>query len=253
MINITPTVKQLLIINSLFYIGSTIVGEPAYKFLSLCFFENRDFYFWQIITHMFMHAPIPNIMHIIFNMLALYFFGSALEHFWGSKRFILFYISCGLGAAFLYIAMNYYYYENGINILVRNGFSKNEILKTIWEGKMNVKWREILTPTDFQAFKDAAYSGNFLGSSGVVYGLMVGFACMVPNQELTFSASIPIPIKVKYYVSGLLLVDLYWGVSGDSIFSPTGIDSFANLGGAITGMLMMLYWKDNKFKHNRWN
>ncbi|HEU4790561.1 MAG TPA: rhomboid family intramembrane serine protease, partial [Flavobacterium sp.] len=94
MMNITPTVKQLLIINVLFYIGSMIVGEPAYKMLSMYFFENPNFHFWQIFTHMFMHAPLPNIMHIAFNMFALYSFGSALEHFWGGRKFVFFYISC---------------------------------------------------------------------------------------------------------------------------------------------------------------
>ena len=90
--NITPTVKQLLIINVLFYIGSMIVGEPAYRLLSMYYFDNPDFHSWQIFTHMFMHAPLPNVMHILFNMFALYSFGSALEHFWGGKKFLFFYI-----------------------------------------------------------------------------------------------------------------------------------------------------------------
>ena len=133
--NITPTVKQLLIINVLFYIGSMIVGEPAYRLLSMYYFDNPDFHSWQIFTHMFMHAPLPNVMHILFNMFALYSFGSALEHFWGGKKFLFFYISCGLGAAFLHTGVNYYLFHNGLNTLIESGFSKTDVFNLLNEGK----------------------------------------------------------------------------------------------------------------------
>lgn len=250
--NITPTVKQLLIINILFYIGSMIVGEPAYKLLSMYFFESPDFHFWQIFTHMFMHAPLPNIMHIAFNMFALYSFGSALEHFWGGKKFVFFYISCGLGAALLHTAVNYYFFENGINLLIENGYQKVEILKILSEGKFDTKWQELLTPSDFQAFM-GAYLGNVVGASGAIYGLLVAFAFMFPNAELALMF-IPIPIKAKYFVPGLLLIDLYLGVSGGSLFGgSSGIAHFAHLGGALVGYLMMWYWKKNQFDSHRWN
>lgn len=250
--NITPTVKQLLIINILFYIGSMIVGEPAYKLLSMYFFESPDFHFWQIFTHMFMHAPLPNIMHIAFNMFALYSFGSALEHFWGGKKFVFFYISCGLGAALLHTAVNYYFFENGINLLIENGYQKVEILKILSEGKFDTKWQELLTPSDFQAFM-GAYLGNVVGASGAIYGLLVAFAFMFPNAELALMF-IPIPIKAKYFVPGLLLIDLYLGVSGGSLFGgSSGIAHFAHLGGALVGYLMMWYWKKNQFDNHRWN
>jgi membrane associated rhomboid family serine protease len=250
--NITPTVKQLLIINVLFYIGSIIVGEPAYKLLSMYFFESPDFHFWQLFTHMFMHAPLPNIMHIAFNMFALYSFGSALEHFWGGKKFLFFYISCGLGAAILHTGVNYYFFENGINTLVANGYPKVEILKTLSEGKFDTKWQELLTPSDFQAFM-GAYLGNVVGASGAIYGLLVAFAFMFPNAELALMF-IPIPIKAKYFVPGLLLIDLYMGVSGGSLFGgSSGIAHFAHLGGALVGFIMMWYWKKNQFNKNRWN
>ncbi|HKO75904.1 MAG TPA: rhomboid family intramembrane serine protease [Flavobacterium sp.] len=252
MMNITPTVKQLLIINVLFYIGSMIVGEPAYKLLSMYFFESPDFHFWQIFTHMFMHAPLPNIMHIAFNMFALYSFGSALEHFWGGKKFVFFYISCGLGAALLHTGVNYYFFENGINLLVENGYQKVEILKILSEGKFDTKWQELLTPSDFQAFM-GAYLGNVVGASGAIYGLLVAFAFMFPNAELALMF-IPIPIKAKYFVPGLLLIDLYLGVSGGSLFGgSSGIAHFAHLGGALVGYLMMWYWKKNQFDNHRWN
>ncbi|MBW4362223.1 rhomboid family intramembrane serine protease [Flavobacterium taihuense] len=252
MMNITPTVKQLLIINILFFIGSMIVGEPAYKLLSMYFFESPDFHFWQLFTHMFMHAPLPNIMHIAFNMFALYSFGSALEHFWGGKKFLFFYISCGLGAALLHTGVNYYFFENGINTLVANGYQKVEILKILSEGKFDTKWQELLAPSDFQAFM-GAYLGNVVGASGAIYGLLVAFAFMFPNAELALMF-IPIPIKAKYFVPALLLIDLYLGVSGGSLFGgSSGIAHFAHLGGALVGFVMMWYWKKNQFDNHRWN
>jgi membrane associated rhomboid family serine protease len=252
MMNITPTVKQLLIINVLFFIGSMIVGEPAYKLLSMYFFESPDFHFWQLFTHMFMHAPMPNIMHIAFNMFALYSFGSALEHFWGGKKFLFFYISCGLGAALLHTGVNYYFFENGINTLVANGYQKVEILKILSEGKFDARWQEVLTASDFQAFM-GAYLGNVVGASGAIYGLLVAFAFMFPNAELALMF-IPIPIKAKYFVPVLLLIDLYLGVSGGSLFGgSSGIAHFAHLGGALVGFLMMWNWRNSKFKQDRWN
>ena len=116
--NVTETVKQLIIINVLFFIGTLIVGDPAYKMLAMFFPENKDFQLWQPITHMFMHG---GYMHIFFNMFALYSFGSALESFWGSKKFLFFYISCGLGAALLHTGINYYYFNDAISTLVSNG------------------------------------------------------------------------------------------------------------------------------------
>ncbi|MGL5111183.1 MAG: rhomboid family intramembrane serine protease [Flavobacterium sp.] len=252
MMNITPTVKQLLIINVLFYVGSMIVGEPAYRLLAMYYIGNPDFHSWQIITHMFMHAPLPNVMHILFNMFALYSFGSALEHFWGGKKFLFFYISCGLGAALLHTGVNYYFFENGINTLVSNGFSKTEILQVLSEGKMDTRWQELLTVTEFREFI-SAYMGTMVGASGAIYGLLVAFAFMFPNAELAL-LFIPIPIKAKYFVPGLLLIDLYSGVSGGSIFGgSSGIAHFAHLGGALLGFLMMWYWKKNQFNKNRWN
>ena len=109
-----------------------------------------------------------------------------------------------------------------------------------------------MTPSDFQAFM-GAYLGNVVGASGAIYGLLVAFAFMFPNAELALMF-IPIPIKAKYFVPGLLLIDLYLGVSGGSLFGGSGgIAHFAHLGGALIGYLMMWYWKKSQFNRNRWN
>ena len=245
---ITPTVKQLLIINILFFIGTLALGDPAYQYLALYFPESPNFQYWQPITHMFMHG---GYMHIFFNMFALYSFGSALEHFWGAKKFLFFYISCGLGAALMNTAINYYYFQEGINTLIANGFHKTEILQVLSQGKIDTRWQQLLSVSEFKNFTDA-YIGSVVGASGAIYGTIVAFAFMFPNAELALMF-IPVPIKAKYFVPGLVLVDLYLGISGQSIFGGGGIAHFAHVGGALFGFLIMWYWKKTQFNNNRWN
>ncbi|AWK02877.1 rhomboid family intramembrane serine protease [Flavobacterium crocinum] len=249
MMNMTPVVKQLLIINIIFFIGSQLV-PISYEYLAMFFPENPSFQVWQPITHMFMHG---GIMHIAFNMFALVSFGSALEHFWGGKKFLFFYISCGLGSALLHTAVNYYFFEDTINILTANGYHKADILNILSQGKIDTRWQTLVNPAQFEGFT-SAYIGTVVGASGAIYGLLTAFAFMFPNAELALMF-IPIPIKAKYFVPGLLLIDLFLGVKGTSLFGGggTGIAHFAHVGGAITGFLMMWYWKKNQFNNNRWN
>ena len=246
---ITPTVKQLLILNVLFFIGTEMVGEQAYDYLSLFFFENAKFQYWQPLTHMFMHG---GIMHIAFNMFALYSFGSALEHFWGGKKFLFFYISCGLGAALLHTGVNYFMFHHGLNALIEAGFNQTEIYSLLNNGQMDSRWVDTLGNSGLSNFT-GAFASPAVGASGAIYGLLVAFAFMVPNAELAL-IFIPIPIKAKYFVPGLLVIDLILGVSGESIFGgASGIAHFAHIGGALVGFLMMWYWKKNQFGKNRWN
>lgn len=250
--NMTPTVKQLLIINIIFYIGSQVVGQAAYDIFSLYFFENNKFQIWQPLTHMFMHAQMPNFMHILFNMFALYSFGSALEHFWGGKKFLFFYISCGLGAALLHLGVNYYEFHSGMNSLVEAGFSQSEILRLLNEGKFDSRWEEVIGQSGINGMA-SSFIIPAVGASGAIYGLLVAFAFMFPNAQLGLMF-IPVPIRAKYFVPGILLVDLVLGLKGEAIFSGgSGIAHFAHLGGALTGFLMMYYWKKSQFNHNRWD
>ncbi|GAA3780342.1 rhomboid family intramembrane serine protease [Flavobacterium ginsengiterrae] len=249
MMNMTPVVKQLLIINIIFFIGSQLV-PVSYEYLAMFFPENPNFRGWQPITHMFMHG---GIMHIAFNMFALVSFGSALEHFWGGKKFLFFYISCGLGSALLHTAVNYYFFEDTISTLTANGFNKADIMNLLSQGKIDTRWQDLVGEVKFQGFT-SAYIGTVVGASGAIYGLLTAFAFMFPNAELAL-LFIPVPIKAKYFVPGLLLIDLFLGVKGTSLFGGggTGIAHFAHVGGAIAGFLMMLYWKKNQFNNNRWN
>jgi len=269
MMNMTETVKQLIIINVIFFIGGYFVPN-AYDYLSLFYFDSPNFRIWQPLTHMFMHAPFPNLTHILFNMFALYSFGSALEHFWGGRKFLFFYISCGLGAALLHSAMNYYEIHGLLEQISVLNLSKTDLqlllstdyrglfdengqmiagqVKTILE-KANCNQEQFNTLVE----ASAVYQSTAVGASGAIYGLLVAFAFMFPNAGLAL-IFLPIPIKAKYFVPALLLLDLFLGVSGKSIFgTSTGIAHFAHIGGAIVGFIMMWYWKKNQFNNHRWN
>jgi membrane associated rhomboid family serine protease len=268
--NITPTVKQLLIINIIFFIGSQLV-PVSYDFFALYYPESNSFRGWQFLSHMFMHAPFPNISHLLFNMLALYSFGSALEHFWGGKKFLFFYISCGLGAALLHSTVNYFEIHSLLSNVTSLNLSSSEIhqllntdYSTLFDenGKMmageinTILERVQCSQEQFNSIAEASMisKSTVVGASGAIYGLLVAFAFMVPNAELAL-LFIPVPIKAKYFVPGILAIDLFLGFKGGSIFGAgsTGIAHFAHVGGALTGFLMMWFWKKNEFNKNRWS
>ncbi len=247
--NITPVVKQLLIINCIFFIGSQLV-PISYDFFSLFYPENDKFKFWQPLTHMFMHA---NVMHIAFNMFALYSFGSTLEHFWGGKKFLFFYISCGLGAAFLHSLYNYYSFTVGLNHLKLLGLD-SQLQNFLSTGGINFTVKPINLNENLLSEMYLSYNAPALGASGAVYGLFTAFAFMLPEAEMGIML-LPFRFKAKYFVPTVLLIDLFLGLNGQSIFGAgsTGIAHFAHLGGALTGYIMMWYWKKNQFTKNRWN
>lgn len=244
--NMTDTVKQLLIINVLFFIGSYLVPQ-ANELLSLHYFECDGFKFWQPITHMFMHG---GPMHIFFNMFALISFGSALEHFWGAKKFLFFYLSCGIGAALIHSGVNYYHFHDGLNVLLSHNVDKGQIIELLNQGKYDTTWLEFISQSELEKMY-SSYLTPAVGASGAIYGLLVAFAFMFPNAELMMMF-IPVPVKAKYFVPVIVLLDLFSGVTGFSLFGGN-IAHFAHVGGALIGFVMMWYWKKNQFNQNRWD
>jgi membrane associated rhomboid family serine protease len=272
MMNMTPVVKQLLILNIIFFIGSNYVGDVAYQLLSLYYPESDKFQYWQPLTHMFMHADVykpnssSNLMHIVFNMMGLVMFGSPLEHFWGGKKFLFFYISCGLGAALIHTGVNYYQIHTVLDSLSGLKLSQADLHTLlnvdyqtvidssgkISEGPINlILDKAKCTQEQFNVLSGAVfnYQSTAVGASGAIYGLLTAFAFMFPNAELMLMF-IPFPIKAKYFVPGLVALDS--GVTGFSVFGG-GIAHFAHVGGALFGFIMMMIWRNRKFKQNRWN
>jgi len=252
MMQITETVKQLIIINIIFFVGSLIVGPAADDILALHYPANTDFKVWQPITYMFMHSQV-NFRHILFNMLGLFMFGTTLEQLWGARKFLFFYISCGVGAALLHLLINYLTISYGVGILDEAGFAKSTVLSLLHEGKYNPAWEEILTPSQFSGVIQA-YVTPMLGASGALYGIFAAYAFLFPDREMGM-LFLPITIKVKYFVGVMILSDLYLGFKGTPIFGSggDGIAHFAHLGGALIGYIMMWYWNKNQFDNKRWN
>ena len=272
--NITPVVKQLLIINIIFFIGSNIVGDTAYQLFSMYYPESIHFRFWQPITHMFMHAQVygksdsSNLMHIVFNMFALVSFGSVLEQFWGAKKFIFFYFSCGLGAVLVHTGVSYYQIHSLLNEVSNLNLSQSQIhillnadYGSLFDEKGHMiasNVRTILANCNQEQFNKIreAYlicQTPVLGASGAVYGLLIAFAFMFPDAELGLMF-IPIPIKAKYFVPiYMILYDGLFGIFGSTIGVTSNVAHYAHIGGALTGFIMMWYWKRNQFNKNRWN
>ena len=244
---ITETVKVLLIINILFFVGTLMLGERAYQLFSLWFFENENFGIWQIITHMFMHG---GFMHILFNMYALWAFGSPIEQVLGQKKFVFFYFSAGIGAAVIHTLVNYFHFQSGYEALRNAGMDPAAIQQLLETGEYSTAILNSVSSEMLEEFY-AAVNTPAVGASGAIYGVLVAFGMLFPNTEL-FLLFVPVPIKAKYFIPALIAIDLFSGFTGYSLFGG-GIAHFAHVGGALFGFIMMWYWRKNQFNQNRWD
>jgi len=199
---ITYVVKQLLIINILMFVAVEMFMPNLRYILSLYYPATDYFKPWQMVTHMFMHA---NFNHLLFNMFALYMFGSALEMYWGPKRFLTFYLFCGLGAMALYL---------GVQYLEVSAFD----------------------PVQYQYYISRPIP--MMGASGAIFGLLAGYGMMFPENRIMLLIP-PIPMKAKYFVMIYAVIELIFGISG----IQSGVAHFAHLGGAIFGALIIIYWR----------
>lgn len=216
--NLPPIVKNLIIINVLVYVAQLVFSGGFNLTETIMLYPPMypQFEPYQIATHMFAHSP-GSFFHIIFNMFALWMFGRTLENVWGPKRFLLFYLACGVGAAALHMFMQYVNYEQMQAALDASNMEKAQ------------QYANALAPA--------------LGASGAVMGIFAAFAYLFPNTEL-FIMFIPFPIKAKWAVLGLAAFDLFGGIT-----NMGNIAHFAHLGGAITGFILVFIWNKNNRKH----
>ena len=232
-------------------------GIDLDAYLALSFPKNELFEPWQLVTHMFMHA---NEMHILFNMLALWMFGSAVEGILGTKRFLILYFIAGIGAFSLHLGYDYFQYQVLIDNVVSSGISYerlNDILTfegTIENTKQLLdKLNSSLTQQEINLINEKGigdsliesaiiYNSNMLGASGAIMGILAAFGMLLPNAELML-IFLPIPIKAKYFIPGIILLDVFSFFTGVSIFSPSNTAFLAHIGGAITGFIVMMLWK----------
>jgi len=242
---ITDTVKHLIILNVIFFAANSLLGVNLGNWLALYFPKNEHFGVWQFVSHMFMHG---SFMHILFNMYALWAFGSPLEQMWGRNKFLFFYFSAGIGAGLIYTAVNYFQFNNIFNELISAGISNTEIQTLLETGRYNT---DILNQISEKRLTDLyqIYNTPAVGASGAIYGVLVAFGMSFPNAKLAL-IFFPVPVAAKYFIPVLIALDLFSGVTGFSLFGG-GIAHFAHVGGALIGFIMMQYWKRTQF--NRWN
>ena len=212
-----PTVtKNLLIINVLMFIATWVFemkGVDLSDYLGLHFFMASDFKVYQLITYMFMHG---GFQHIFFNMFALWMFGVVVENTWGPKKFLFYYIACGIGAGLVQELVQYSHY--------------------IIEGL--AAYDSVRTPDGVLPMGDYLNLWNTVGASGAVYGILLAFGMLYPEQRI-FIFPLPVPIKAKWFVLIYVAIELLsaLGTTGD------GVAHFAHLGGMLFGWLIILYWK----------
>ncbi len=202
--------------------------------LALHFPQNEKFAAWQFFSHMFMHG---SLMHLLFNMYALWLFGTHLENIWGKSRFLLFYFACGLGAAAIYTAINSFQFNEIYSLLTETGLSNFDISAMIQQKS----YPPAVLTTEQASELMSIYYVPVVGASGAIYGILVAYAFIFPNNTLML-IFLPYPIKAKYFVPALIALDLFSGVTGISLFGG-GIAHFAHVGGAIIGFLLMIYWR----------
>ena len=225
--NLTPVVKNIIILNVAIYIGTVFIAPGLYDDLSLWFFMNPNFQVWQIFTHMFMHDS-TSFMHILFNMYGLFLFGPLLERWMGSNRFIFFYLACGIGAYLLTTGIDYFQYIGYVNELSGQGATEAEISQTIF------------TRTNLAV--------PMVGASGCIFGLMAGFAYLYPNMPFQI-LFLPFQIKAKWLIGAYVL---YETLSTFGILRlQDNVGHAAHLGGAIFGFIMVWYWKRNDMDEYR--
>lgn len=222
---IPPVIKNLIILNVLVFLAQRTFGNnPNFSIDNLFALHDIHSDFFkphQLVTYMFLHGGWD---HIFFNMFALWMFGAVLENYWGAKRFLIFYILCGIGSALLHLLI--LYYQNGHLI----------------------QWFNSLDPTSQQEEAIRVYSqinGATLGASGAVFGCLAAFGYLFPNSTLII-LPIPFPIKAKWFVLIYAGMELYLGIQNSS---GDNVAHWAHLGGAVVGILIVMYWK----KHDRRN
>jgi len=211
-------IKNLIIINALVWLAQITVGRDLLSIedlFALHHFSSVHYHFWQFITYMFLHSS-DSFFHILFNMFALWMFGSTLENLWGPAKFLSFYLVCGLGA--------------GLTQAIALTYDISQYNAMFEAGQLGA------------AELFALINVSTLGASGAVMGIFAAFAYTFPNSQMII-LPIPFPIKAKWALLGLGILDVLGGISSES----SGIAHFAHLGGAAVGIIIVMIWN----KRNR--
>ena len=214
--NIPTMTKNLLVVNVLAFIATFVFersGIDLTKLLGLHFFLGSEFHIYQFVTYMFLHGGFT---HILFNMFALWMFGSVIERVWGSKKFLFYYICCGIGAGFT-----------------------QELVQYITYSMEDLATYQYVNAGGVQMTTDAYINlWTTIGASGAVYGILLAFGMIFPNERL-FIIPFPFPIKAKWLIVGYIAIELFSATSGPG----DGVAHMAHLGGMLFGFLLIRYWQ----------
>lgn len=231
-----PVVKNLLIINGLFFLATIALQQlNLIHVLGLHAIESPLFKPYQLITHFFMHGGWA---HIIFNMFALWMFGNGLENYWGPKKFLFYYLFTGLGAAALHLGV----IEWQLHELMAE-MSPEQISMVMQEGTNAVLTNQNFIDPQLAALNQLLNAPT-VGASGAVFGVLLAFGMTFPNTIIYLYFAIP--IKAKYFVIFYGALELYLGIQnapGDNVAH------FAHLGGMLFGYFLVRYWNRNRFRY----
>lgn len=205
-----PVVQNLLIINFIVFLAEILLPGSVGKYLlhygSLNFWKGGEFHIWQPVTYMFLHSPV-SFAHIFSNMFALWMFGRNLEYAMGSRRFLTYYLVCGVGAGLIQLGVNWIEFSAAYNA------------------------------GNLVAASRLAYAST-IGASGAVFGLLLAFGMLYPNQRIMLLFP-PIAMSAKWFVVIYGVFELFAGISG----RMDSVAHFAHIGGMLWGFLLLKYWK----------
>ncbi len=236
--NIPPVVKNLLIINGLFYLATIMLknqGIDLNELLGLHYWKSEGFYPHQIVTYMFMHSSV-DFTHVLFNMFAVFMFGRTLEQVWGSKRFLIYYMITGVGAGIIQLLVTHFRLEmlysaipaEALELIIKEGYdviANGQNYSDATMGSIN-----------------GMLNGATVGASGAVFGILLAFGVLFPNTELMLMFP-PIPIKAKWFVLGYGAIELYMGFANNP---NDNVAHFAHLGGMLFGFILLQKWKKDR-------
>ena len=261
-----PVVKNLIIINAIMVFAQFVLGKYGIDladYLGLHYWKSELFKPWQFITHMFMHGSYHDIngtiTHIFFNMFTLWMFGNVLENVWGSQRFLIFYLICGVGAAILHLLTLSYGY-GGLSADVAayqqnpslehflqfydsqalSRFPEFQNLRAFWQSHPDSIEALNSSTSLVNQFLSLKYNEATVGASGAVFGILFAFGYLFPNTLLYIYFLVP--IKAKYVVAAFALYELFGGISNSA---GDNVAHFAHLGGMLVAFILLKMWNKN--------
>ncbi len=232
-LGLPPVVKNIILLNVIMLLANwaaqSVIGRDLNGILGLYFPKSESFMPVQIVSHMFMHG---GFMHLFFNMFALYMFGGILENIWGGKRFFIYYMVCGLGAALVHETVIMFQYNKLISVL-----GPDQVQMVIEEGASYLNENKFYVN---EAMKGLQILLNVptVGASGAIFGILLAFGVLFPNTQLMLLFP-PIPIKAKYFVIGYGAIELYLAFTQPG----SNVAHAAHLGGMLFGYILLRYWR----------